>query len=456
MPKAVVLAGGKGEKCWPFSVVRNKCAIPVGNVPLISRLVDELRMAGFGEVAVVTGHSAGSVRAALKDIEPPVEFVHDPYVKGTAAATLLAWEGEESVLVVYGDILITSSDIEALWNAFMHGEAVAGALVRPMGGERPLDWICAHIEGDRLASISGHPRAASHRLCGVFALSPEAYKYVESNPGVMEHVPVGGMPPKEAELSESIAMMLDDNLEVVAVECKGPFVDLDKPWHILEANEAWLRAFFSKVEWDRVSWGAKVHDSAEIKGKLVIEEGAEIGPRVVLEGDAYIARGAVVSNGAVLGARTAVGERAVIKDYALVASGSVVGPETRVLHCAEFWGVLMRGAYLYHYCEVAGVVGEKVDIGAATVVGTLRFDDDDTVHRIRGRREYPRVGANVAYFGDFSRTGVNAIIMPGVKIGVYSCVGPGVVLYKDLPDRRAVFVKQELEERDWGPEKYGW
>ena len=91
MPRAIILAGGRGTKCWPFSVVRNKCAIPVGNVPLISRLVDELRMAGFGEVVVVTGHNAGSVRAALKDIEPPVEFVHDPYVKGTATATLLAW-----------------------------------------------------------------------------------------------------------------------------------------------------------------------------------------------------------------------------------------------------------------------------------------------------------------------------------------------------------------------------
>lgn len=455
MPKAIVLAGGRGTKCWPFSVMRNKCAIPVGNVPLISRLVDELRMAGFGEVAVVTGHSAGSIRAALKDIEPPVKLVHDPYVKGTATATLLVWKGEESVLLVYGDVFVTSSDIETLWEAFVQG-ASAAVLVRPLAGERPQDWLCAHTEGERLASISGHPRSASHRLCGLFALSPEAYRYVESNPGVMEHVPVGGMPLQEAELAESIAMMLDDGVEVAAVECQGPFVDLDKPWHILEANETWLRAFFSKVEWDRVSWGAKVHDSAEIRGKLVIEEGAEIGPRVVLEGDAYIAKGAALSNGAILGPRTAIGEGAVVKDYALVYGGSVVGPEGRVLHCAEFWGVLMRGAFLSHYCEVAGVVGERVDIGAATVVGTLRFDDDVAIHRVKGRREYPRVGANVAYFGDFSRTGVNAILMPGVKIGIYSCVGPGVVLYHDLPDRKAVFVKQNLEERDWGPERYGW
>jgi bifunctional UDP-N-acetylglucosamine pyrophosphorylase/glucosamine-1-phosphate N-acetyltransferase len=58
--------------------------------------------------------------------------------------------------------------------------------------------------------------------------------------------------------------------------------------------------------------------------------------------------------------------------------------------------------------------------------------------------------------GDFSRTGVNAIIMPGKKTGVYSIVGSGVVLDKDLPDRTSVFVKQEQECRPWGPERYGW
>ena len=55
-----------------------------------------------------------------------------------------------------------------------------------------------------------------------------------------------------------------------------------------------------------------------------------------------------------------------------------------------------------------------------------------------------------------SRYAINAILMPGRRIGVYSCVGPGVVLYEDVPDRTAVFVKQELETRPWGPERYGW
>jgi bifunctional UDP-N-acetylglucosamine pyrophosphorylase/glucosamine-1-phosphate N-acetyltransferase len=115
----------------------------------------------------------------------------------------------------------------------------------------------------------------------------------------------------------------------------------------------------------------------------------------------------------------------------------------------------MEGAYSYHYGEYWGVVGRNADLGAATVCGTLRFDDQQTIHRVRGRREIPRSGANASYLGDFTRTGVNAILMPGVKVGPYSVVGAGVILNEDVPNNTLVYAKQELVKRPWGPEQYG-
>jgi acetyltransferase-like isoleucine patch superfamily enzyme len=116
----------------------------------------------------------------------------------------------------------------------------------------------------------------------------------------------------------------------------------------------------------------------------------------------------------------------------------------------------MDGSYLWHYCEISGVVGCSVDIGAATVCGTLRFDDSPVEHRIGGRRERPAGGANGTYYGDHSRTGVNVITMPGTKIGAYSCVGAGIVVYEDVPSRTLRLLKQETVDRPWGPERYGW
>jgi bifunctional UDP-N-acetylglucosamine pyrophosphorylase/glucosamine-1-phosphate N-acetyltransferase len=47
------------------------------------------------------------------------------------------------------------------------------------------------------------------------------------------------------------------------------------------------------------------------------------------------------------------------------------------------------------------------------------------------------------------------MIMPGRRIGVYSCVGPGVVLNEDVPDRQALMVRQALDRLARGPERYG-
>ena len=83
-----------------------------------------------------------------------------------------------------------------------------------------------------------------------------------------------------------------------------------------------------------------------------------------------------------------------------------------------------------------------------------RFNDLAGPGSPRARVVYGR--EQITPDGDYSRTGVNAIIMPGKRTGAYSVVGAGVVLYEDLPDREMVTVRQELERRPWGPEQYGW
>jgi len=230
---------------------------------------------------------------------------------------------------------------------------------------------------------------------------------------------------------------------------------MDKPWHILQANMAAAQERFASADGDEIASSGFISPAADIDGQLILDDGAFLGARVRVRGRAWLQRGAVVDNGAILEGDIVVGEGARVRHYAHLAD-AVIGPKCIVDHAAECTGVVFEGAYLYHYCHVAGVVGTRVDIGAATVCGTLRFDDGDKVHNIGGGREVPPLGSNLAYIGDYARTGVNAILMPGVKVGCYSCVGPGVVLYEDLPDRQLVLVKQELEHRPWGPERYGW
>ena len=60
---AVVLAAGQGSRIWPYGVVRQKAAFPIGNVPVVRRLVEDLAALGIERIVVVVGHGEASVRA---------------------------------------------------------------------------------------------------------------------------------------------------------------------------------------------------------------------------------------------------------------------------------------------------------------------------------------------------------------------------------------------------------
>jgi NDP-sugar pyrophosphorylase family protein len=458
---AIILAAGEGRRIWPYNEVRSKAAIPIANRPAIRLLVQSLRESGIGEIVVVVGWAKGSVLNALRGIDNIRFAVQREWRAGTADAAVTGLQELGGVpdgpfLVAYGDLLLSPQDVTSLLDEFEKGRPYAAALVAPLGRERGEDWICARVKDGRVEEIEGHTRGGWDRIGGVFVFRPEMKEYLEKNPGVFSKVPVGVMPPLESDIAMSIQMAIEDGMDVAAVMARGPYSDMDKPWHILEANYKFLDYISKRLERDEIHPSAKIHPSAQIGGKVVMDEGSSIGPNVIVEGNVWIGKGATLKNGAIVGGDVVIGAGSSVRNYCQVGGHSVIGNRCIVGHGAEIDGILFDGVYLYHYCEMFGVIGCSTDIGAATVCGSLRFDDREKIHEIMGRKELPPFGANAVYIGDYCRTGVNATIMPGCKIGSYSIVGPGVILYEDLPSRTLVMAKQELSRKEWGPSIYGW
>ena len=464
METAIVLAAGSGRKVWPYGEFRQKCTIPIANKPIVRRIVENLLEVGCQRIIVVVGHHAQQVRGAVADI-PNVVFVTQQTLDGTASAALAAVEHLEAqpYLVIHGDSVTTSENLRNFIGAFRASDVEAAALVQPLGNEDASDWLCAGISTtagnngslSTLTGIEGHPRGGSYRLCGVYAFQSSATTYLLRNPGIVTRVPVGGMPPPESEIAQSLQLMVDEGRTVLAVQASDFFVDVDKPWHVLEANKRCIDYLAKQVTENRIADGAKISDAAEINGHVVLGKNTVIGPRVVVNGTLIAGANNNITNGAILHGNIFIGDQCRISDYCDVGS-SAIGNRCIIGHGAEMSGVLFDKVYLYHYCEMSGVFGCATDIGAATVCGTLRFDDKDTPIQVQGRYEVPPYGANATYMGDYCRTGVNAIIMPGRRIGSYSVVGPGVILYDDVPSKTMVMAKQELITKPWGPERYGW
>ncbi len=459
MKTAVILCAGHGMRFWPYNEVRHKAATPVMNRPNVRRLAESLQQAGIERLIVVVGAFEASVRAALHGMSLPIAFIRQNPPSGTANAVLSALPliGEEPFLVAYGDIVTPPETLQRLIARHQDTGVLATVVAQPYLPEHdPRDWVGAYVREGRLRRVEGHSADTNARLGGLFAFQPHIRDALNAHPGLMTSVPVGGMPPLEAELAQTLQTLLEQGHDIPVVEPAEFLVDMDKPWHIWEANARWLDYEASLLETDRIGKEVHIDDSAEIHGKLVVEDGATIGKRVVVHGNCFIGREARIVNGAILQGRTAIGARTRVSDYCLVGDDTVIGNGCIVGHDAEISGVMLDGSFLFHYCEIMGVVGQKVDIGAATVCGTLRFDDGDTLHTVRGRRERPEFGANGTYFGDFSRTRRQCDYHARRQDWHVLLRRRGIVVYEDIPSRKLVLLKQELVFRDWGPERYGW
>lgn len=485
MTHAVILAQGTGSKMWPLAATRPKAALPVGGAALLRQQIASLEDVGMAHVTVVGSSAcaarlkylvagrgdlargaAGLMRALGSDTDRPrraqVEVLALDPARGTAIALRQALEhvSDEHVLVLYGDVLFDPATWLRLLAAHEQEPDTPLVLAVPLDAlDEPSAHLCVRVQAGRVEDVLAHPRHnVTHRLGGAFVFPRRVIlPYLEAHPGYVAALPSGGMPPSgEADLCQSLQMLVEDGVPVRAVEPAGLALDLDRPWDVLSANYAWLELCGRGLERDWIHPTARVSERAEIHGHLVLGENAVIGPGVIVEGNAWIEHDALVTHGVILGSNVHVGPRCRVQDYAWIGEHTSLGPRCKISHCAEVHGVLLGRSTIMHYCEVWGVLGEATDIGAGTAFGTLRFDDQPQAHRVKGRWETPRQASTASFIGDFCRTGVNVVLQPGSKVGAYTVIGPGVVVQGDVPERSLLLLKQEVERREWGPEKYGW
>lgn len=459
--KAYLLAGGTGKRLWPFSEYRCKACVPVGNVPLAVRTAESLRRAGADEIVIAASHQTAGLRRVFLD-NPHVQIVDVGTTAGSAETLERAMEAvppEGDTVVLFGDCLYDAQDLTDFLQSFQKTEKPLAALLSPVQQTNDsADWICAETDAaGQLTGFSGHPETETYQVLEAFAFRGTSLTVCLAAAGVFEGGGIGGMPPKtERHVETALTVWADRFGAIPALTGQKPFLDLDKPWHILEANILTVRAETAALTANELAEGASIDPAAVINGFVRLGKNSRIGRNVTVNGNLIVGDDTVIDNGAVIDGCAMIGSHTEIRNYCYLEGESVVGSRCKILHAAECSGVLFDGVYLYHYMEMDGLFGEDVDIGASCVCGTLRFDNRSSRHDVCGRRETPRNCANATYIGDHTRTGVNCTFYPGVTIGCNCAIGPGVVVTENVPSNQMLLLKQELIAKPWGPEKYGW
>lgn len=68
--EALLLAAGMGSRLQPLTLETPKCLTLVGGIPIIERLVDNLRAQGIKRLIVVIGHMERRIKNFLQKCAP--------------------------------------------------------------------------------------------------------------------------------------------------------------------------------------------------------------------------------------------------------------------------------------------------------------------------------------------------------------------------------------------------
>ncbi len=404
MRSLILLAAGKGERLRPLTETRPKPLMPVVDETILCR---HLRLATKSyspdEIIVVASYMIDDIRRHVRDCGFEAMVINQEGERGTGDAInkALASSSGDEFLIIYSDIYIEAIVYEAIASS-----ETPSILAVPV--DKPWEYgVLETLEDTYMKRIVEKPPRGKEPsnliFAGMIKLGREHARY-------FERIPLS--PRNEYEATDGLTMLAQDYpVRIVKVVDKGQWLDIGRPWDLLEANRL---ALASKAGQTRIQ--GEIHPTAVVEGPVIVEEGAVIKPFTVVEGPAYIGRGAVV------------GPHAYIRGWGVLRDGSKVG------HSTEFKAsILFEDAKAPHLNYIGdSIVGEHVNLGAGTITANLRFDKKTIKMNIKNIRVDTGRSKLGAVIGGYAQTGINVSIYPGVKIGSHALVYPGCVVKRDV------------------------
>src|SRR5580700_8428470 len=106
--RAVILAGGRGTRLRPYTVVLPKPLMPIGEYPILEVIIRQLVRHGFTHVTLAVNHQANILKAFFEDgkrWDLDIDYSLEREPRSTIAPLALIPDLPENFLLMNGDVL---------------------------------------------------------------------------------------------------------------------------------------------------------------------------------------------------------------------------------------------------------------------------------------------------------------------------------------------------------------
>lgn len=229
--KAVILAGGLGQRLRPFTEVLPKPLLPLGDKTLLEHQIERLKQYGFDDVFVATNYKSELIEAVLRDgsqLGVKVHISRETEPLGTAGPLkLLAPHLTEPFIMMNGDIL-TKLDFRRFYEAGMAGKSRLMLGTKIVTTPFRFGNVIVDDHG-RVVDIEEKPDFRLEILAGIYFFRPEA----------LESIPSG----KYYGMDALIKQFLQDSIPISRYVIEDYWLDIGQVEDYSKARDTYAREF---------------------------------------------------------------------------------------------------------------------------------------------------------------------------------------------------------------------
>jgi len=269
--KAMILAAGLGTRLRPLTLNRPKALMPVGNRPMIDRVIQYLVRHGIDELIVNAHHHQEALVSYLaggRSFGLPIQVKVEPRILGTGGG-IKNTEGfwDDAAFIVMNSDILTDIDLARAFEAHQAGGSLATLILHDCN---PFNQV--RVNGN-LEIVDIAPEAGPGRLAftGIHIIEPD----------LLSHIPAGQF----SHIIDGYLKLIHGGHPIRAYVSHGHY------WRDVGTIRSYLLANQEALRGDRLLTGAgcRIHPSAVIRGwavagsGTVLEEGAKVGRSVLWE-----------------------------------------------------------------------------------------------------------------------------------------------------------------------------
>lgn len=218
--RAVILAGGKGTRLLPYTIVVPKPMLPIGEIPIIEIISRQLKYYGFEEITVSLGHLSGMIRLYLEGKSgdeglPHFDFFQEEFPLGTSGPLKAIFPEEENFLAINGDIL-TTLNMREMYKKHISEMATLTIGVRQTNYTLPLGSIEID-ENSHITAFKEKPTVTHLDNIGAYVYSKKALEYIDSG--------------EKIDVNILVERLLLAGEKVLAYRSDGPYFWIDIGTH---------------------------------------------------------------------------------------------------------------------------------------------------------------------------------------------------------------------------------